>query len=172
MHKPSTCQVPVDKAHDRANRVERKPKHEIFRTITPIDRHNFSNLDTQVIHEPIANPDDRVEELSIRPCLALKDQEGMVWSIAQGLLLPDMVCQDSLLHHTVSDEIDHILRGCKTTASMLEVVHNVEFRVEVGGKRCCSSCSRSYHWSLESAYASLVCIEDLSLTYGPFLKPS
>jgi hypothetical protein len=28
---------------------------------------------------------------------------------------------------------------------MLEVVHDVEFRIEIGGKGCCSSCSRSYH---------------------------
>ena len=162
MYKPSTSQVPVNEAYTRANRVERKPKHQIFRTIASIDRHNFSNLHTQVTHEPITNPNDRVEELSIRPRLALKDQERMVRSIAQGLLLPDMVRQDPLLHHTVGEEIDHILRGCKATASMLEVVRDVEFRIEVGGKCCGSSCSRSNHWSLELAYAPSIWTEDSS----------
>src|SRR4051812_38178874 len=58
-----------------------------------------------------------------------------------------MICQDPLLHCPIGHVFEHILGGCKATTSIFQVVYNVEFRVQVGGKGSCACCSRSDHWN-------------------------
>lgn len=145
VNKSSSHQVPIDVAYTRANRVQCKPEHQVLRTVPSINGDHFSNLHAQVVHEPIAHPGDCLEELSVRPCLTLKDQEWVVRSIAQSLVFQDVVRKDSLLHDPVSHKIENIWRRSKTTAGMLQIVYDVELRVEVGGECRCASCSCSDH---------------------------
>lgn len=145
MHQSSSSQVPINIADARANCIQRKPKHQILWAIASVNRDNFFRLYAQIIHKPIAHPDDGIEELFVRPRFAFEDQEGVVWLVAQGLVFPDMVNQDPLLNHSIGHIVEHILCGRKATASMSQVVYDMMFRVQVGSQGCCASRSCSDH---------------------------
>ena len=57
------------------------------------------------------------------------------------LVFEDMVCEGAFANRAIGHEVDDILRRRETAAGMLEVVGDMVFRVEVGGKGCCACCS-------------------------------
>ena len=61
----------------------------------------------------------------------------MVWLFAD-LVFEDVVRKGALSNCAIGHEVDDILCRRETAASMLEVVGNVVFRVEVGCEGCCA----------------------------------
>ena len=64
----------------------------------------------------------------------------MSWLFAD-LVFEDMVREGAFSNCAIGHEVDDILRRRETAAGMLEVVGDMVFRVEVGGKGCCACCS-------------------------------
>ena len=141
MYQARPGQVPVNKACHCSNSIEGKPEHQVLWAVPTIDGNYLVDTDTQIIHKPVPNTCDAVEELSICPCLAFEDEEWAVWLVAEGVVFEDVVGQNTLAHDTVGYEVHDFFRGSEPTASMLEVVGNVEFGVEVGRERRCAGCS-------------------------------
>jgi hypothetical protein len=57
-----------------------------------------------------------------------------------------MVCKNALSSGAIGNEVDGILRLRDAAASVLKVVNNVMFRVEIGCDRCCAGRSSNYRY--------------------------
>ena len=141
MYQARPGQVPVNKARHCSNSIEGKPQHQVLWTVPTINGNYLVDTDTQIIHEPVPNSYDAVEELPVCPCLAFEDEEWAIWLVAESVVFEDVVGKDALAYDTVGYEVHDFFRRSEPTASMLEVVGDVELRIEVGRERRCAGCS-------------------------------
>lgn len=58
-----------------------------------------------------------------------------------GLVLEDMIVEDAFSDNAIGDEVGDILCRREAAASVLDVVDDVVFRIEVGCESCCARCS-------------------------------
>lgn len=68
----------IDKTDTRPDSLQRKPQHQIFRTIRPIQRNHLVPFNPQTFHQPIAHALQLRKELPIRPRPAIVVEEGPV----------------------------------------------------------------------------------------------
>ena len=76
MHKRIASKVTIDERNTRPDRLQRKPKHEILRTIRTINGDRLATLHPEIVNQPIPSPLDIVVELPVcpRPTLELQEQ--------------------------------------------------------------------------------------------------
>lgn len=109
MHQSRPSQVPIDEAWNSPNRIQGKPEHQVFGTVSPINGNHLIHLYTQFIYQPVSHSCKRLEELLIRPRLAFEDKKWMVRLFAN-LVFEDMVCKNALSGSAIGNEVDDILR--------------------------------------------------------------
>jgi hypothetical protein len=78
-------QVAVDKRNAGPDSVQRKPKHQVFGAVGSVNCNQLSFSDTQVIHEPVADSLQVVEELLVRPRSTLEHKKYVVWQISYSM---------------------------------------------------------------------------------------
>jgi len=108
MSERASSQVAIDEGRDSPDRLETKPEEKILWAITTIDRNDLLRLDTKVVHQPIADSVDAVEELLVGPRTILKDQKQVVAIRTFGMAFENMVKQRFAFHEAFSDEFDGI----------------------------------------------------------------
>jgi hypothetical protein len=108
MHQTRSSQIPIDEAWNGSNRVQSKPKHQVPWAIAPIHSNHLIYLYAKVIYQPIPHSCKSLEELFVRPCLAFKDEEGMVGLFAN-LVFEDMVGKNAFSDGAIGNEIYNIL---------------------------------------------------------------
>lgn len=158
VHQALTRQIPIHETRNSPNRIQRKPQHQILRTIPPINRHHLPHLNPKLINQPIPNFRDAIEELAIRPRLAFEDEERVVGLFLKRVVLQDVVGEHALLEYARGEEVGV---GFGDAAVAAEVVGDVEFCVEVscdcgeacgagkGGRDCMyMSVLHAYTWCL------------------------
>lgn len=82
MHQSWSGKLPVNKAGNRANCIEAKPKHQVLWTVPAIYRDELIDSNAQIVHQPVSHPRDAFKELFVRPCLAFENEEEGVGLIA------------------------------------------------------------------------------------------
>jgi hypothetical protein len=147
MHQSCPCKIPIDEAWYRSNGIEPKPEHQILRTVSAIDSNHFIHSNTHVIHQPVPDACDAIEELSVCPCLPFEYEKRMVRLVAERLVFEDVVCQNAFTHSAAFHEA-HDFFGLRDSASaMYEVVPDVVFSIEVGSYSGCASRScDDWYW--------------------------
>ena len=130
VHERVPSQMRIDKANTSPYPLQRKPQHQIFRAIWPVQRNHLIPLYAQPIDQPIAHPLQIRKELPIRPRPAIVVEEGAVGSILC-VLFEAVVEEELVFCFSFSDEL--LRGGCGVVErSGLQVVPDVIFGVEVG----------------------------------------
>ena len=142
MDQPRPRQIPINETRNRPYCIQREPKHQVLWAIAPVNGHYLFHSNAQVIHQPVTHPYDRLKKLFVTPCLAFEDEERVIGLFAD-LIFKHMVCEDTLVGHTVGHEVEHFLGGGETAAGIGNVVGYMVFRVEVGGEGSSCACSAS-----------------------------
>lgn len=96
-------QMAINERRYSPNTVDSKPEHEVFWAVGPGNSHDLSLLDAEVIHKPVSNPLEVIEELIVGPGPAFKHQKKMVRFIFFGPLLNIVIHQQSVLLGSLSD---------------------------------------------------------------------
>jgi hypothetical protein len=77
--------VAVNEGNASSNSLQSKPEHQVFWAVCTIYCNQLSFSDPKVIHKPIADSLQVVEELLVGPCAALEHKELVVWHIPAGM---------------------------------------------------------------------------------------
>lgn len=67
VHQSHARQVTVDEANARPDPLQREPQQQVLRAIRPIKRHHLIPLDTEIVHQPVADTLQVGEELPVSP---------------------------------------------------------------------------------------------------------
>lgn len=70
-------EVTVDERWSGSYGIQRKPNHQVFRTVWPIHGNHFSLPYSKIVHQPIAHSLEVVVELLVGPYAAFELEEDM-----------------------------------------------------------------------------------------------